>query len=185
MTNNDIAAFFRAQMLALMAAQGHPEIKVATSFQTDNQGRLDGPVLYFVEGGDDPYGAQKTVTSVTPGTGAVIDTSMQRMRISYQVQGFAPANINDLTKLRASDVVKLALMLLKSPPFIRALKANGMGIEKIASTKPNFVVNDRAQFEAGPMFEFTMSYRRSIIQTSAIIQPVDTVDWSNIAIHRV
>lgn len=179
MTNNQIAAFFRTQMLAMLAEQGHSDVNVTTSFQTDNQGRLDGPVLYFAEIADDPYGAQKTGTSKDIGTDQIIDTSMQRMRITFQVQGFAPVDKTDLTKLRAADVIKLALMLLKSPPFIKALKENGMGIEKIPSTKPNFVVNDRAQYEAGPMFEFTLSYRRSIIQKSAAITTAD------IAIHRV
>lgn len=179
MTNNEIAAFFRAQMLAMLTGQGHPEVNVTSSFQTDNQGRLDGPVLYFVEIADDPHGAQKTGTTKDIATDQIIDTSMQRMRITYQVQGFAPVNKTDLTVLRAGDVVKLALMLLKSPVFLKALKANNMGLEKIPSTKPNFVVNDRAQFEAGPTFEFTMSYRRSIIQQSAIIQTAD------LAIHRV
>lgn len=179
MNNNEIAAFFRAQMLAMLTEQGHPEVDVTASFQPDNQGRLDGPVLYFVEIADDPHGAQGYNTTHNIGTGQTVDTSTQRMRITYQVQGFAPANKTDLSALRAGDVVKLALMLLKSPPFIKALKANNMGIEKIPSTKPNFVVNDRAQFEAGPMFEFTMSYRRSIIQKSAIIETAD------IAIHRV
>lgn len=179
MTNNDVAAFFRAQMLAMLAEQGHPEIDVTSSFQTDNQGRLDGPVLYFAETGDDPHGGQKTGTSKDIATDQIIDTSMQRMRVTFQLQGFAPVNKTDLSVLRASDIIKLALMLLKSPPFIRALKNNNMGIEKIASTKPNFVVNDRAQYEAGPMFEFTMSYKRSIIQKSAIITTAD------IAIHRV
>ena len=177
--NNEIAAFFRAQMLAMLTEQGHPEVKVVSSFQTDNQGRLDGPVLYFVETGDVPNGGQGYNTTHNIGTGQTVDTSTQRWRITYQVQGFAPVNKTDLTPLRAGDVVKLALMLLNSPPFRKALKANSMGIEKIPSTKPNFVVNDRAQFEAGPMFEFTMSYRRSIIQKSAIIETAD------IAIHRV
>lgn len=179
MINNEIAALFRAQMLAMLAEQGHPEVDVTASFQTDNQGRLSGPVLYFVELSDDPYGGQGYKTTHNALTGETIDTSMQRMRISYQVQGFAPVNKTDLTVLRAGDIVKMALMLLKSPPFIRALKDNGMGIEKIATTKPNFVVNDRAQYEAGPTFEFTMSYRRSIIQKSAIITTAD------IAINRV
>lgn len=179
MNNNEISAMFRAQMLAMLTEQGHPEVKVTSSFQPNNQGRLDGPVLYFVEIGDVPYGAQKSSTTKDIGTDQIIDQSMQRWRISYQLQGFAPADINDLTKLRAADVTKLALQLLKSPPFLRALKANGMGIEQIGTTKPNFVVNDKAQFEAGPMFDFTMSYRRSIIQKSAAITTAD------IAIHRV
>lgn len=178
MVNNEIAAFFRSQMLAMLAEQGHPEVDVTSSFQPDNQGRISGPVLYFAETLDTPHGAQKTGTS-TDNQGQAIDTSMQRWRISYQVQGFAPVDKTDLTVLRAADVIKIALMLLKSPVFLKALKANGMGLEKIPSTKPNFVVNDRAQYEAGPTFEFTMSYRRSIIQKSAIITTAD------IAIHRV
>jgi hypothetical protein len=179
MTNNEIAAFFRAQMLAMLAEQDHPEVDVTSSFQPNNQGRLDGPVLYFVEIGDVPHGAQRNSQQTDIGTGQTTVTSAQRMRISYQVQGFAPADVTDLTVLRAADVVKLALMLMASPPFIAALKANGMGIEKIPSTKPNFVVNDRAQFEAGPTFEFTISYQRSIIQKSAIIQTAE------FATHRV
>jgi len=179
MNNNEIAAMFRAQMLAMLTEQGHPEVKVVSSFQTTNQGRLDGPVLYFVEVGDVPYGAQKTSTTKDIATNEIIDQSMQRMRISYQLQGFAPANQTDLSVLRAADVTKLALMLLKSPPFLKVLKNNGMGIEQIGAVKPNFVVNDKAQFEAGPMFDFTMSYRRSIIQKSAAITTAD------IAIHRV
>lgn len=179
MTNNDIAAFFRAQMLSMMAEQGHPEIKVVSSFQPDNQGRIDGPVLYFVEIGDVPYGAQKTTTTQSVVLGYPVDESVQRMRISYQVQGFAPVNKEDLSLLRASDIVKLAMSLMASPVFIKALKARGMGIEKIPSTKPNFAVNDRAQYEAGPMFDFTLSYRRSIIQKSAVITTAD------IATHRV
>lgn len=178
MTNNEIAVFFRTQMLAMLAEQGHPEIQVVSSFQPDNQGRIDGPVLYFVETGDIPYGAQKTATTQDFALG-VVDVSVQRMRISYQVQGFAPTNKTDLSVLRASDIVKLALSLMASPVFIKALKAQSMGIEKIPMTKPNFVVNDRAQYEAGPMFEFTLSYRRSIIQKSAAITTAD------IATHRV
>jgi hypothetical protein len=179
MTNNEIAAFFRTQMLTMLAEQGQSGVNVTSSFQTNNQGRLDGPVLYFVEIGDVPHGAQGSTTKTNAGTGQTTVTSTQRMRISFQVQGFAPAVTTDLSVPRAADVVKLALMLLKSPPFIAALKANGMGIEKIADTKPNFVVNDRAQFEAGPSFDFTLSYRRTIIQKSAIITTAE------FAIHRV
>lgn len=178
MTNNDIAAFFITQMTAMLTEQGHPEVEVVTSFQTDNQGRLDGPVLYFAEVADDPYGAQKTATTKTVDD-EIVDVSAQRMRITFQVQGFTPVNKTDLTVLRASDVVKMALMLLKSPPFLKALKAQNMGIERIPTTKPTLVVNDRAQYEAGPMFEFTLSYKRSIIQKSAVITTAD------IAIHRV
>jgi len=179
MTNNDIAAFFRAQMLAMLADQGHPEIDVTASFQPDNQGRLVGPVLYFVELGDDPCGGQGFQTSTNVSTGETTTTSTQRMRVTYQVQGFAPVNKEDLSVMRAGDIVKLALMLLKSPVFIAALKENGMGIERIPTTKPNFVVNDQAQYEAGPLFEFTLSYRRTIIQKSAIVTTAD------FAIHRV
>lgn len=179
MTNNEIAEFFRSQMLAMLTEQGHPEVRVTSSFQPTNQGRLDGPVLYFVEVGDIPAGAQGSVTTRDVATGQVVDISTQRMRLTYQVQGFAPADTTDLTTLRAADVTKLALMLLKSPPFIRALKSRTMGIETIGTTRPNFAVNDRAQFEAGPSFDFTMSYRRSIIQKSAVIETAE------IAIHRV
>lgn len=179
MRNNDIAEFFRTQMLAMLTEQGMPQVRVVASFQPDNQGRLDGPVLYFAEVTDAPYGAQGSATKKNAGTGEITDTSTQRYRITYQVQGFAPFVENDLSVPLAGDIVKLALQLLKSPPFIRALKSHNMGIETIAATRPNFVVNDRAQFEAGPMFDFTMSYRRTIIQKSAVIQSAD------FAINRV
>jgi hypothetical protein len=179
MTNNEIRAFFVTQMTAMLTAQGHPEIDVVSSFQPDSQGRLDGPVLYFAEAGDVPNGAQGFTTQHNPLTGSTIDTSVQRWRITFQVQGFAPVDKTDLGKLTAQDITKLALMLVNSPRFRAALKANNMGLEKIPATKPNFVVNDRAQYEAGPSFEFTMSYKRTIIQQSAIITTAD------IAIHRV
>lgn len=179
MDNIEIAAFFRARMQVLLTEQGHPEVDVTASFQPTVQGRLDGPVLYFAEVSDEPYGAQSTRTVTDPATQQSTYTSTQLYRITFQVQGLAPANPENLTQLRAPDLVKLTLQLMKSPPFLAALKKKNMGIERIQAIKPNFVVNDRAQFEAGPMFDFTLSYKRTIIQKSAIITSAD------FAIHRV
>lgn len=179
MNDNSIAILFRKMMLSMLAEQGRGDVLVADSFQPDNQGRIEGAVLYYVELMDVPYAAQTTKTTTNASTGETVTTSVQNWRVTYQVQGFAPIDNNDMGSMRPTDLVKLAVMLINSPIFRAELQRNEMGLEKITALNTTQFTNDRDQFESGPTFDFTLSYKRRIIQRTHALKSTE------LAIHRI
>lgn len=89
------------------------------------------------------------------------------------MQGFAPADPANLSLPTAKDYTRLAKMLISSQPFIEALTAQQIGMQRITDIRNVPFVNDQGNFEYNPSFDFTVSYKQTIIQQTPSISSVE------------
>lgn len=172
MTENQLAILIRSTLLQLLAGQGLADLPVLAGYQPTGQGRAQRGI-YFFPVTDTRYGWQQRKDVFNPETGDQVHTESQIIESLFQVQGFAPSSPADLEAPTARDLTNLAAMLIASQPFVQALAKQGAGVQRITAVRSPFFKNDAGQFEASPSFDFTVSHKRSITQTTPSIDSIE------------
>lgn len=173
MRDNELMVLIRTTLLELLSEQGMQGVTVATSYQADNQGRVTTPTLYYFKVMDNRAGWQGRTNSYDPDTGKVTVEQRQWIRSTFQIQGLASFDKNDLYQDTAEDLTRMAAMLVQSESFRLALRAKGVGMERVTEIRSPQFVNDRDQFQASPSFDFTVSRQDRIIQQSPVLEAVE------------
>jgi hypothetical protein len=106
-------------------------------------------------------------------------TMDQMMQDTYQVQVSNPNDPANAAQLTANDLAERLRMLVQSPQYVAALRAQGIGLQIPTAIRPLVFRNESEQFEDHPTFDFTVSYKSSIILTTP---EVDVIDPD---IHRI
>lgn len=172
MTDNALAILIRSTLLQLLASQGITDMRVLAAYQPTGQGR-EGRAIYFFPITDTRYGWQQRKDIYDDATGGQVHIETQLIESQFQVQGLAPTDPANIEAMTAKDITNLAAMLISSQPFIQALSAQGVGLQRITAIRSPFFVNDQGQFEASPSFDFTVSHKRSITQITPSIESVE------------
>lgn len=168
MTDNELGILIRGTLIPLLTQQGISDLPVIVAFQPTTQGR-DERGLYINMVSSRRNGWQERRDIYDEESGDQTHIEGQWYETVFQVQGFTPANINDLNELRAKDLTEIAAMLIASQPFIQAMTAGGVGVQRITAIRNPYFVNDQGNFEANPSFDFTVTHKRTIIQTTPSI----------------
>lgn len=169
MTDNELASLIRTVLLGNLAEQGHSDVQVLASNQPQNEGRVNGPAIYFSLIGNPRFGWQGRTRVWNPDTNVFDYEEHQWYLSTFQFEAFAPQNPSDLSMPTAGDLLSLAAMILNSMNAVRAFRAQQVGVQRITQQRHPYFVNDRSQFEAVPSFDFTVSHKRSIIQQTPAI----------------
>lgn len=168
MNDNALSVLIRQSLLPLLAAQGQSALPVIAAQQPTTQGR-EALGIYFFQIGDNRYGWQARYDEYDEDSGDQIHTEEQWHETTFQVMGFAPADPTDLSLPTAKDLTDLAAMLITSQAFVQALRAENVGLQRITQVRMPWFKNDQDNFEANPSFDFTVSHKRTIIQTTPSI----------------
>lgn len=124
--------------------------------QTEPQGRVER-AAYISRIATVPYGWQKHKTRQG-------DTSMEQNRQdTWQIQCYTPNDPANPTQQTATDLAELLRMLIQSPQYIAGLQAQGIGVQIPSAVRPLVFRNESDQYEDYPTFDFTVSYKSSII----------------------
>lgn len=164
MNDNALGILIRQTLLAQLAVQGYPAVRVLSNYQPTSQGRETGPVIYFFPILDNAYGWQSRSGIYDADVGEVVYTETQRYETAYQMMSLAPSDPADLSLPTAKDLLSVARQIVASQLFVNALTENKVGLQRPTQIRTPFFVNDQQQFEASPSFDFTVSRERSIIQ---------------------
>lgn len=173
MTDKELLILIRAQLLAGLVRQGDTTTQVIASFQPRHQGRADGPALYIYKLMDHRYGWQHRTQVYDAIEGDITVTEKQYMETSFQVTALYPQDPAVTTGSTASDLASLAAMIVGSMTFCEAMKAQGVGIQRVMDVRNPFFENDRGQFEASPSFDFTVSHKRIIVDTAHAVDAAE------------
>lgn len=172
MTDNELGILIRVTLLDLLASQGIADIPVIVAFQPTTQGR-EARAIYLDALPSNRYGWQSRTDQYNPMTGDQIHTESQIYEQGFQVQGFTPADPTDLSLPTAKDLTELAAILIASQPFVQALTAESVGLQRITAIRNVPFVNDQGNFEYNPSFDFTVSHKRTIIQQTPSIESIE------------
>ncbi|MCQ9426681.1 hypothetical protein NRB16_24480 [Pseudomonas sp. LJDD11] len=169
MTENQLKALLRKTLLDGLLAQGINDVPVINGYQPTGQGR-EPKGLYFFPLAEPGYGWQYRKDRYDPASGEQIHSETQLVRSTFQIAGFAEANLQDASVLTAQDITGLAAMLLVSASAITALRRGGAGVERVTAIRTLFIENDQGRNEATPSFDITLTHKRTLTQRAPSIE---------------
>lgn len=92
------------------------------------------------------------------------ETGMQQFQQdTYQIQCHVPNDPADATQQTATDIAIMIQGLIQSPQYIAGLQAQGIGLQRPTDIRPLVFQNEFDQYEDYPTFDFTVSYKSSIV----------------------
>jgi hypothetical protein len=130
-------------------------VGIKQSYQPTVQGAPSAPYVFIHKLGGTRYGSpQRSDLYLSPGVTTHTETQLKLN--TYQVNALAIQNPTNTASLTASDYLNAVAFALNSEMGITALKAQGIGILRIASEPQVMVRDEKALNEASPSFDFTV-----------------------------
>lgn len=179
MTDNELGILLRAQLLAGLARHGLSSVDVLANYQPTTQGRPGEPTIFFFPVSDNRYGWQHRRDQFLPLEDRTVTEERQWVESSFQVMALSEADPADMMKPTAKDLLNMAAMVIGSANFVQAIRAEGVGVQRVTALRNPYFVNDQGQFEASPSFDFTVTHMRAIIEQARTAESVE------VAIHRI
>jgi len=152
-------------------------LPVIAGNQPTTQGREDAGIYFFpIADAAAGWQIRNYGTNTLP---LMPMTDTQIVETTFQVEALVPDDPSDLAQVTALDALHVARMVIGSLPFVEALRADGVGVQRPTNVRTPYFTNDRDQFEMSPSFDFTVSHKRSIIQS------INSIDSMSVDIHSV
>lgn len=178
MNEKALGILIRRELLAGLARYGVTDLPVKQGYQPTTQGRVTR-CLYFWSLPDTPEGWQYRKHTLDEGTMLASTEETQIIASTFQMGVLVPDDPTNLTQKTAKDLTVLARMVVQSQPFLRAMKAENVGVRRPSDVRNPQFVNDRDQYEFNPSFDFTVTHKQVIIQLT------DSIERVEVNIHRV
>lgn len=171
MTDNELGALIRSQLLLGLTAAGVTGVRVLANYQPTSQGEDPGNAIYFFKVSDPRVGWQIRRNAVVSDEARKVEE--QNIESTYQFMARVKQDPEDLSIPTASDLLNTASMIMSSAAFTRALSAQGVGRQAVGEMRNPYFLNKHEQFEASPSFDFTVSHRRSIMTAVSVIETIN------------
>lgn len=179
MFDRELGAWVVATLEAAFVSQGM-EVAVLFEDQAESVGAVDGPALYYRFVGTTRYGWAHKSQSLDPDDETVtIYREEAQMGTAIQLRAIFKQRDADTTGPSAQDLAEIAKALLCSEPVKLALKAAGLGLLPPGPTRNPVFSNENGQRELGPLFDFTLTFKR------VTITKVPSAFAGNLEIHSV
>lgn len=176
MTDKQLRILLVTHLTAGLLRQGIT-LPVIAANQPTTQGREDQGI-YFFPISDAASGWQHRAYGEPVG-GVMQATETQTVETAFQVAALVVDDPESLTSLTALDVLHVARMVIASLPFVESLQSQDVGVQRPTNVRTPYFTNDRDQFEMSPSFDFTVSHKRSIIQST------NSIDSAGFDIKRI
>jgi hypothetical protein len=161
----------------------HNEIDILRGNQPQQQGRPDTILaVRFWKVFDKRIGSRKIREYWNATTSQMMRETIQWYETTIQVDAYAPAvTTPDQTDLNptAGDILRAAADALTDPDWIATLAAQKVGVQRITQADPNWIENDKDQFEDVPHFTVTFSHPTTY---TAVI---NSMQYGPLEIYRV
>lgn len=171
MKQKALNALIRRELVKGLAKLG-VTTPVKQGYQPTSQGRVD-EVIYYWRLADDPDGWQYRENVPDPVTFQTRIKETQVTATSYQIGALIPDDPQNDNQLTAMDITTMCRQVVMSVPFGLALQAEGVGIQRASQIRNPQFVNDEDQYEFQPSFDFTVTHKQVIIQSSSSIESVE------------
>jgi hypothetical protein len=169
MTDNDLIKLIVSILNAGFTAQGLT-VSVRQSFQPTKQGVNNGAQVFFTKISDGRYGFLKRKDVYNTLTQTFDHEETQLYESTFQVNALAIQDPSDINSLTASDYVNLAASIIQSDYARSVLIAENVGILRVTAVRNPQFVDDKDRFEASPSFDFTLTYSRSLLSTTPVVE---------------
>jgi len=103
----------------------------------------------------------------------MIHTEEQQYETLFQVNALVIQSPSTPNQFTASDLVNDVCFVMQSDSTREILYNNGISILRVTDVTNGYFTDDKDNFEASPSFDFTLSYVRSRVSTSNIIDHIE------------
>jgi len=162
MKQKQLEASIRLSLITQLARHG-VSFPVIAGFQPTKQGRVKDGIYFFpLNIGKRGWQSRKYVDPADD----IVQSETQINESMYQFQAFVQDDVQDSNQLLAADVLAIVRGSLQSLPFVEAMTAAGIGVQRPTDiVNPSFV-NEQDQFEFNPNFTIIFTHRRTIEMTT-------------------
>lgn len=134
-------------------------VGIKQNYQPTQQGAPSAPTVFLHKINDNQYGYPGRKDAWNTGLAVMQHTENQWIETTFQVNATAIQDPANTTQLTSGDYVKTAARILGSDAAVTSLAALGIGILRIQKIRNTQFVDEKAQNEASPSFDFTVSYQ--------------------------
>lgn len=175
MLDNAFIILFRPLLLAGLTARGLTTVQVKQNYQPTQQGRADGPAIYFNKIFDHRYGSPRVEETWNATTGLKSRTTTQVVLSTWQFGAITNQDPSNDTELTAEDILKYAASAMQDEDFQAGLVAQGVNISRISDIRIVRVKNDRDQFESNPTFDAIINHTDVFVSNVPIVSNFNAV----------
>lgn len=163
MNDNALFTLLRSILTSGFTAQGVAlPGSVLQSFQPSRHGGQTGAALYLFKVDSHRYGAPQLGQVYDEDDDVFIETQTQQFETVFQLSAIVPQT-DSATELTSADYVELAAAILSSTGTIGTLRAQGVGIMRIADIRNPYFTDDEGENQASPSFDFTITHKKAIV----------------------
>lgn len=160
MNDNQLFTLARSVILAGLAARGMNGWSVARKFQPRHTGAKSTPTVYVFKIADKLHGSPARKYAYNAAGQVISGETTQQYETTFQASALVEET-TDPDALTPSDVCNVVAAILQSDVALDTLRAAGVGIFRVGAVVNPYNVNDRDEYQAGPSFDFTLTYRRT------------------------
>lgn len=166
MTDNELFALLRGEIVAGLARRGLAGWDVVRNYEPTQQGGSLGPLVLLNKiGGDRRIGSPQQKYEWVADSATMQATYYQRYESTIQV-GILMDESTDPAAFTASDVLSMVCDIMQTDEGMAALRAQNVGVLPVKDLRNPYNVNDRGQYAAEPTFDLVVTYRRSRLATA-------------------
>ena len=174
MNRNVLIAAVRSAILAVMAARGTP-LPVKQDYQPTAQGLPTATVLLVHCVTETRHGFTRRAEVWNPDTQQFDRIQSQQIETTLQFSVAGPQAPDDTTGPTLIDWAQRAAMALGSDDCLAALRASGIGIERIRDVRIVYSVDDREQHEGSPSFDAVFTHRDTVTESLPAVTGLDVI----------
>lgn len=171
MLDNQLIQVFLPAINAGLVAYGYTGVTVIASNQPTQQGIPTGPTVYFYKLSDHRLGFLRRFD--TWDGVSMVHTEEQQYETMFQVNALVIQSPSTPNQYTASDLVNDVCFIMQSDATREILYNNGISILRVTDVTNGYFVDDKDNFEASPSFDFTLSYTRTRVSTSNVIDHIE------------
>lgn len=164
MRDNALIILVRTALLARLESQGIL-VEGKQSNQPTTQGIPSGPTLFFTKILDRRYGHPQRTDEWDEDEQVFRHIESQAMETTIQFAAIAPQNPGDDTEMTTADILKAGAAALQSDVVLSILRAEDVGVLRVADIRNGYAIDDKDQFQANPTFDVVFTHRDTTIDS--------------------
>jgi len=156
-----------------LAARSLNDALIQQAFQPTQQGTPTPPSIQIYKLNDDLIGHPKIKDVWDRDQEIMVHTESQWMAGTFQLSTLKISDPKMTSQINAFDLASICVQILNGEKGRLALKAKGIGIDRISQIRNPFFKDDRERFEAQPSFDFTLTHEQVIILASPVVETTE------------
>lgn len=164
MTDRELDGLIMAVLGPLLAP-----VSLARNYQQVVQGAATQPWVWFVKVSDHRHGHAYRSNVWDEGASRMVHTESQVVETTYQFTASVPA----ASTLYAADLLQDVAGLVQSDGFLTALRAAGVGVQRVTDVSNPYLQNDQDRFESVPTFDIVLTHQRSRVVEGNVLQSIE------------